>query len=76
MGDMIRWLAKDVDDTLAGIERSEAQAARYDAEAERVAFDAEAQSYMRHWAARERQAADEGRLRLPVLKRRLEEVGG
>lgn len=74
MSDIIRWAAKDVDDCEAGIESHDAQAARYEAEAERVAFDAEAQSYMRHWAARERQAADEGRQRLLVLKRRLEDV--
>lgn len=76
MHDIIRWAAENITACEAGIASHEAQAARYEAEAERVDFDAEAQSYMLAWAAKERHAAEATRLRLPVLRRRIEEVGG
>ena len=75
MYDIIRWYTKDIEVCVASIESHEAKAKRYEAEAERVA-DPEVQSYMRHWAERERQNANEERNWLTELKRRLENVGG
>ena len=76
MQDLIRWAAKDVDDCEAGIARSEEWAAFYEAEAAKVAFDAEAHAAMCHWAAWHHKAADDGRERLPILEARLKYVGG
>ena len=76
MNDLIRWIAKDVDDCVAGVASCEEWAAHYEAEAERVAFDPVVQTQMLSFAAMKRQYADEGRQRLLELRRRLEYVGG
>ena len=76
MNDLIRWAAKDVDDCEAGITMSEMWVEHYEAEAAKVTFDAAAHADMLFWADWHRQSADAGRQRLPVLRRRLEYVGG
>jgi hypothetical protein len=76
VNDLIRFYAEDIDRMNVAIADCEQSAEHFETTASQVTFDAEVHALMLGYAAQFRAAADEGRERLPELRRRLEYVGG